>query len=45
MAVGLKLFDHISAAANAITSAELSKLTGDEEILICKSILLLTYTY
>jgi hypothetical protein len=36
MAASLKLFDHISAATGAITSAELSRLSGGEEVLICK---------
>jgi hypothetical protein len=38
MAVGLKLFDYTCAAPGAITSAELSKLSGGEESLICESI-------
>jgi hypothetical protein len=35
MAVGLNLFQHISAANSAISSAQLSALSGGEEILIC----------
>lgn len=36
MAVGLNLFEHICAAKGPISSAQLSKLTDGEEILICK---------
>lgn len=36
MAVGLKLFEHICSAPGPISSAELSKLSGGEEMLICK---------